>query len=119
MTQIDDILEQAKSMIPETYTAILAREVARLRGLPVVTWLPAESCPMHKDVMLFRADAGVMFGHRSYLADWFLSDEEQEEYDEETLFHVDFWWFNPRGVDRLEGDCIPTHWAELPAEPQA
>ena len=32
MTQIDDILEQAKSMIPETYTAILAREVEKLRA---------------------------------------------------------------------------------------
>jgi hypothetical protein len=31
MTQIDDILEQAKSMIPETFMAILAREVERLR----------------------------------------------------------------------------------------
>ena len=32
MTQIDDILEQAKSMIPETYAAILAREVEKLRA---------------------------------------------------------------------------------------
>ena len=32
MSQVDGILEQAKSMIPETFTAILAREVARLRG---------------------------------------------------------------------------------------
>lgn len=35
MTQIDDILEQAKSMIPETYTAILAREIERLRPLVI------------------------------------------------------------------------------------
>ena len=33
MSQVDDILEQAKSMIPETFTAILARELLRLRGV--------------------------------------------------------------------------------------
>jgi len=84
-----------------------------------VSWQPIETVPLHKDVLLYREDAGVFYGQKTYCADW-VSEEEQakERYDEDTLFQVDCWAFEHYGACRLDGDLTPTHWMPLPQPPE-
>lgn len=82
-------------------------------------WMPIETAPLHESVLFFREDAGVFYGQKTYCADW-VSEKEQEEegYDEETLFKVDCWAFEHDGAHRLDGDVMPTHWQPLPPPPE-
>jgi hypothetical protein len=59
-------------------------------------------------------------GHYGYMADWLIDggSKEAEQYDEDTLFKPDWWSIGETGASRLEGDEVPTHWHELPPEPQ-
>ncbi len=74
--------------------------------------------PKHKEILLYREDAGVMMGQYTYCAEW-VTDEEIEEHrlTEGALFEEDFWALCLDGIERLEGDEIPTHWMPIPEPP--
>ena len=81
-------------------------------------WMPIETAPKHTEVMVYREDAGVMLATLTTCAEggW-LTDREQCELDEATLWQEDWWWFGPRGMCRMEGAEVPTHWQHLPSPP--
>lgn len=81
-------------------------------------WQTMENCPMHKDVLFYREDAGVFTGQLTY-CESFMSEKEVEEsgLDEETLYLEDVFSFGPDGAYRCDGDLVPTHWMPFPSEP--
>ena len=90
-------------------------------ALKASKWISVEDTfpPKHTEILLFREDAGVMFGQYTYCGEW-VTDQEAEEFDlsEELLFEEDFWAYCIDGIERLEGDEIPTHWQPLPDPPK-
>ena len=81
-------------------------------------WKTPDAAPMHKDLLGWRKDCGVMLVRLTSL-DAFLSEQEIEsgEYDEDTLTREDWFYADFGGGGRLEGDMIPTLWTHLPEEP--
>lgn len=86
-------------------------------ALPV--WQPMETCPKHVDVLFYREDCGVINGQLT-CADSFMTDKEREsgDYSEDEQFSEDAWCYGPEGVERLDGDLVPTHWMPYPDEPE-
>ena len=84
----------------------------------IVGWQPMETCPRHVEVLFYREDCGVISGQIT-CADTFMTDKEREsgEYSEQEQFCEDAWCYGPDGVERLDGDLVPTHWMPYPAEP--
>lgn len=82
-------------------------------------WYPASICPKFKEVMLYRADCGVVMG-RYCDRDTLMTDKEHEEWDgeEETLYELEFWCYGERGFELMDGLETPTHWAPLPEGPE-
>jgi hypothetical protein len=85
-------------------------------------WQPIETAPQWKNVLLFREDAGVMFGRYTNLAEDLMSEADCEASDlsEDELFEMDWWTFSEIGLCRLSDDLEPsqpTHWMPLPAPP--
>jgi len=82
-------------------------------------WQPMDTCPKHVDVLFYREDCGVINGQFT-CADSFMTDREREsgEYSEEEQFNEDAWCYGPQGVERLDGDLVPTHWMPYPDEPK-
>ncbi|WP_430491652.1 hypothetical protein [Pseudomonas fulva] len=81
-------------------------------------WQPMESCPKHVDVLFYREDCGVISGQLT-CADTFMTEKDREsgDYSEEEQYSEDAWCYGPDGVERLDGDLVPTHWMPYPAEP--
>jgi hypothetical protein len=102
----------------------LEREIASLRASAAKAgegWQPIETAPKHKEVLLYREDAGVMFGIFTSI-DQFTSEQDWDRVAAEVgdAFEEDVWWlwcFD--GAERVEGNEIPTHWQPLPAPPSA
>lgn len=69
------------------------------------------------EILGYRDDCGVILIRWDCAAS-FLTDREQETWDEDALFQVD--WFAADFVQgsRLEGSEAPTHWRHLPAPPK-
>ena len=80
-------------------------------------WQEIETCPLHEDVLFFIDDDGILFGQKTYIAEW-LSEDEQANLSEADLWTVDCWSFSEHGLTRLELDLHPTHWMSLPKPPQ-
>ena len=75
--------------------------------------------PKHTEILLYREDAGSMFGQYTYCGEWITEQEAIEnDFSEELLFEEDFWAYCIDGIARLEGDEIPTHWMPLPKQPK-
>lgn len=83
------------------------------------SWQPMESCPKHVEVLFYREDCGVISGQLT-CADTFMTDKERDsgEYSEEEQYSEGAWCYGPDGVERLDGDLVPTHWMPYPAEPK-
>ncbi len=82
-------------------------------------WQSIETAPSHKDILLYRKDAGVFMGRRSYMADWLVDENAPNinELTDDELWNVDWWSYERDGVMRLDADLAPTHWMPLPPEP--
>lgn len=82
-------------------------------------WQPIETCPSHEEVLFFRADAGVFAGMITD-PDHFMSDKERDEWEEteEEMFELDAFGYGDFGVCRCDGSERPTHWMQLPTEPE-
>lgn len=82
-------------------------------------WQPIETAPSHREVLLYRKDAGVMLGIFTSI-DQFTSEQDWDRVAEETgdFFEESVWWlFCFAGAEHVSGDEIPTHWMEKPDEP--
>lgn len=91
---------------------------AALSALPAVDgWKSIESAPKDgSEILGWRADSGVLLIRWSSAAE-FLTDAELDKWDEEAASQEDWFYADFVAGDRLEGDCLPTHWQPLPAPP--
>lgn len=113
-------LTNRESTIGEVLCKAIAGEAWKAsRESLVVGWQPMETCPKHVDVLFFREDCGVINGQFT-CADSFMTDKERDsgDYSEEEQFSEDAWCYGPQGVERLDGDLVPTHWMPYPGEPE-
>ena len=77
-------------------------------------WQPIETAPKDgTEILIWREDCGTMVGRYACAAS-FLSDQEQEKLDEESLWADDWWYAASVSGGRLEGREVPTHWMPLP-----
>lgn len=106
--------EDGSYVDPALRLALMAWEASRIPA-----WQPIDTCPEHKDVLFFRADAGVFTGMITD-ADHFMSDKERDEWEgtEEETFELDAFGYGDFGVCRCDGSERPTHWMPLPDEPE-
>lgn len=81
-------------------------------------WRPIETAPEHKEVLLYREDAGVFTGIFT-AAEEFLSDSDAAKLSIDDLESQDWFGGDYTGSWRLDGDEKPTHWQPLPAPPLA
>jgi len=81
-------------------------------------WQDISAAPLHTEVLAYREDAGVFYAIYTSL-DGMLSDGEIERSNltEEEIFEVSWFCFDICGLDRLDGDLMPTHWMPLPPPP--
>lgn len=105
------------------------RDVAAkaLRSLPpqptaptITPWQPIESAPKHKEVVVYREDAGTMLGIYTS-PDQFVGEHEWDKIAAElgdSFEQEDWFLFCWDGSERVEGREIPTHWMPLPLPPQ-
>ncbi len=81
-------------------------------------WQPIETAPKDgTEILGYRADAGVMLIRWTSIGE-FLTESELAEYDEEATYKEDWFFADFIHGDRLESDCLPTHWQPLPEPPQ-
>lgn len=82
-------------------------------------WRLLDSCPNHVEVLFYRPDCGVVSGMKTD-ADFFMSDKDREsgQFSEEEQFAIDCWCYGPDGVERMDGDLVPTRWMPMPEGPQ-
>lgn len=102
----------------EAARAVLEAIIEALSALPAVGgWLDIESAPKDgSEILGWRADSGVLLIRWSSAAE-FLTDAELDKWDEEAASQEDWFYADFVAGDRLEGDCLPTHWQPLPAPP--
>lgn len=86
-------------------------------------WRNIASAPDHKEILLYREDAGVLLGIFTCL-DNLLYDREKDDFlensSEDELFELAYFAFLPNGgIERLEGAELPTHWMPLPEAPES
>ncbi len=88
--------------------------------LEALEWRPIETAPKWEQVLLFREDAGVFTGAYTCV-DEFLADDDKakERLTEDEVYQDDWFFYGAHGLQRLEGDELPTHWMHLPNPPQA
>ena len=81
-------------------------------------WQRIETAPKDgSEVLVYRADAGVMVAQYGAMDIFGLSDREAEQIEEDH-FWFESWWSNSfYGAHRMEGDEAPTHWMPLPDPP--
>ncbi len=83
-------------------------------------WQPIETAPKYKEILVYRADAGAMLGIYTSV-DQYTSEHNWDEVAEElgdAFDSPDWFLFCWDGVERVEGDEIPTHWMPLPDDPK-
>lgn len=83
------------------------------------TWQPIETAPKFIDVLVYREDAGVMLGiytSPDHLTPEHIWDKTAEELGD-AFEQEDWFLFCIDGVERAEGDLVPTHWMPLPDGP--
>ena len=100
--------------------AVLAKfkELTALRAAQ--QWRGIESAPRDgTEILGYREDGGIMLIRWTYPAEFLTETEctalniDPLSAEHESWFFADF-----TAGDRIEGDCIPTHWMPLPPEPQ-
>jgi hypothetical protein len=82
-------------------------------------WQPIETAPTHKEVLVYRSDAGVMLGILTCLADWLIHEDDlSHDLTEDELWENRWFAMGKSGAMPLKDDGgDPTHWMLLPEEP--
>lgn len=90
-------------------------------------WLPINTAPRHKDVLVWADGCGApLMAQLTHAADFLftvgeiegMSEEEQELWTEEELWRECWWYYWADGARRMEDDCgNPTLWMPLPESP--
>jgi hypothetical protein len=83
---------------------------------PLAAWQPIETAPKERELLLFRADAGIFTGIWTSFSS-FATQGECDICDEDVLFSEGWFYGDYRNCGRLEGSEEPTHWMELPLVP--
>lgn len=80
-------------------------------------WQPIETAPKDgTEILGWREDAGIML-IRWTSCDAFCTERELDRMDEDTAAKQDWFYADFVSGDRLEDDCVPSHWTHLPTPP--